>query len=438
MQPPPTDCEARLYQREASDLRGYALGSGAADLVFYTYALGEDSRMKALLSAMASATQGAFVQQPANSVNLFATDINATSSLLVERDLVVYNPNTVLRGGVAVPDSDGDGLSDEEEKMLGSDPARQDTDGDGVGDGIEHLLAAPGLDFDPLVAHTPVECASIKPLDRDSDADGLTDCEEAVLRTDPSLVDTDRDGLPDQLEVRRGGNPLVDDRLDDSDGDGIPNGEEVKSGLDALVSDAESELEYGYRYRVIDEGPKRNLEAVPHDPLPGVVVLSIDGATPAVGLLRYEPTPARLSWSDDARGVPPGPPVDVSKGGDFALLTTGGRQLKVRVVAPALPPASEGKKDAQLLIRPTLRDCIHFEVKNITLTEGRGMTGGAGRGWNNLQVYLAELPKNAPGGYLIYDLATVPVRFIAPDTKTPNKASITLDQDSFLLLEGTQ
>ena len=53
------------------------------------------------------------------------------------------------------------------------------------------------------------------------------DCEEAVLRTDPSLVDTDKDGLPDHLEWNRGSDPLVDDLLLDSDHDGIPS----RSGL---------------------------------------------------------------------------------------------------------------------------------------------------------------------------------------------------------------
>ena len=41
-------------------------------------------------------------------------------------------------------------------------------------------------------------------------------------------MDTDRDGLPDLVEVRRGGNALVDDLLEDADIDGVPTGEEVR------------------------------------------------------------------------------------------------------------------------------------------------------------------------------------------------------------------
>ncbi len=38
-------------------------------------------------------------------------------------------------------DSDGDGLTDEEERELGTDPNSADTDGDGLNDGEEVLLA---------------------------------------------------------------------------------------------------------------------------------------------------------------------------------------------------------------------------------------------------------------------------------------------------------
>ena len=45
------------------------------------------------------------------------------------------------------PDSDGDGLTDEDEKKLGTDPNKADTDGDGIYDGLEVRLG-----LDPLKA----------------------------------------------------------------------------------------------------------------------------------------------------------------------------------------------------------------------------------------------------------------------------------------------
>lgn len=63
----------------------------------------------------------------------------------------------------------------------------------------------------------------------DTDKDGLTDEEEAALRTDPLLADTDADGLSDQEEVRVwGSDPLNKD----TDGDGFEDGMEVRAGYD--------------------------------------------------------------------------------------------------------------------------------------------------------------------------------------------------------------
>ena len=42
----------------------------------------------------------------------------------------------------------------------------------------------------------------------DSDGDGLTDMEEIILGTDPLDPDTDHDGMSDGVEVARGSNPL--------------------------------------------------------------------------------------------------------------------------------------------------------------------------------------------------------------------------------------
>ena len=95
-------------------------------------------------------------------------------------------------------------------------------------------------------------------------------------------------------------------------------------------------------------------------------------------------------------------------------------------------------------MRPTTRDCLHFDIRNIALPSPTTLDtpgGRAGMGWNNLQVYLGQVPMLAPHGYLVFDLATVPVRYLPgakkPQTvKTPNTPYITLDQYSFVLLEG--
>jgi hypothetical protein len=60
--------------------------------------------------------------------------------------LKAINPLSTVTGKVAV-DTDGDGLSDEDEKKYGSDPNKTDTDGDGYSDGSEVKGG-----YDPTVA----------------------------------------------------------------------------------------------------------------------------------------------------------------------------------------------------------------------------------------------------------------------------------------------
>ena len=55
-----------------------------------------------------------------------------------------------LSGGTNFMDSDGDGLSDEQEKILGTDPLNSDTDGDGIIDGEEIKLGLNPLHFDKV------------------------------------------------------------------------------------------------------------------------------------------------------------------------------------------------------------------------------------------------------------------------------------------------
>jgi len=65
----------------------------------------------------------------------------------------------------------------------------------------------------------------------DTDGDGLTDQEEAVLGTNPNLKDTDGDGLSDYEEVKI---YHTDPLKADTDGDGYSDGAEVKSGYNPL------------------------------------------------------------------------------------------------------------------------------------------------------------------------------------------------------------
>ena len=429
--PPPADCEGLVYPQMVTDLRNFVLQNGAEDLVWNTFQLGMDARTQQLLSSMSTAGHGSSEVQMVDGLNLLAVDLGSLSSLLVKRELVVYNANAVMVDGKPMADSDGDGLADVDEDKLGTDKTLADTDGDFLSDKVERVI-----NFDPLVPDNPPVCMNVMPLDLDTDQDGLTDCEEALLRTDRTLPDTDGDGIPDRLEVLRGGDPLVNDLLIDSNQDGVTDGDAMKEGLVVGDYNPDNELTYGYLYTLVDEGAKMRFEPDPFDPLAGVVIQTV-GSTPILGNLVYDPgPPPTLAWSDGGTSVPPGPPVDVSKGGDFTLTAADGSTITVSVIPKELA-AQNMPLNVTILVRQTLRSCFHFDVRNITLVQTLEVPGGRpGIGWNTLATFMSEVPQSTPQGSSVVDEATLPVRYIAPDKKSPNKPFVVLRQNDFLLLGG--
>ena len=104
-------------------------------------------------------------------------------------------------------DTDNDGLTNREERQLGTNPKVADTDGDGLSDGDE------------------VKKYTTNPLKADSDGDGLSDGDEILkYHTDPMKADTDGDGLSDGDEVLT---YKTDPSKADTDGDGLSDGDEV-------------------------------------------------------------------------------------------------------------------------------------------------------------------------------------------------------------------
>jgi hypothetical protein len=134
---------------------------------------------------------------------------------------IVHGLNPLVDDSMQDPDEDG--LKNLAEYKLGTNPVSNDTDGDGMPDGWESAYS-----LNPLVDDSR----------EDLDHDGLTNFVEYSLGTNPGNNDTDADGMPDGWEVAHGLKPLVDDSQLDPDGDGLTNIVEYQTGHDPHVPDS--------------------------------------------------------------------------------------------------------------------------------------------------------------------------------------------------------
>jgi uncharacterized repeat protein (TIGR02543 family) len=191
--------------------------------------------------------------------------------------LVLYGHWTAVAAPPA-EDADGDGLSDEDEAELGTNPKKPDTDGDGIRDGDEvsgSLNRFGNCATDPLTKDTDRDSLSdgqeirgvrlrgplvlprdevvrpgrVKPdpCQADTDGDGLRDDREVrgshtkklgkTYQSNPLRGDTDRDGLKDRTEVTGSANGKyrhkpTDPMNWDTDEGGVSDGFEVRAGSD--------------------------------------------------------------------------------------------------------------------------------------------------------------------------------------------------------------
>jgi outer membrane protein OmpA-like peptidoglycan-associated protein len=183
-------------------------------------------------------------------------DINAGISFTTTDNLNYYKDGLppdvyyfagigLLFGGTERVDTDKDGLFNDQEKEIGTDPKNPDTDGDGLTDGDEVLIyftdpLKKDTDGDGLTDGEEINKYKTDPLKKDTDGDGLSDGDEVLkYKTDPLNPDTDGDGLEDGEEV----NKYMTDPLDaDTDKDGITDFDEVKKyNTDPLSPDTDED-----------------------------------------------------------------------------------------------------------------------------------------------------------------------------------------------------
>ncbi|XXF79364.1 VWA domain-containing protein [Myxococcaceae bacterium GXIMD 01537] len=176
------------------------------------------------------------------------------------KDFVASNFSAPPGSPVGVADSDGDGLTDEEEAAEHTNPNKRDTDGDGYSDGVEVRLRRLGVDFTPnqvalpdgggLDPGCPVQLRGV-----DSDCDGLLDCDEQFVGTNAAVQDSDRDGIPDGVEWRGLTEGASGDLDRDPDSDGLTSRAELRMHMHPNQVDTAHLSTDGYRYQLEADGP---------------------------------------------------------------------------------------------------------------------------------------------------------------------------------------
>ena len=139
-------------------------------------------------------------------------------------------------------DSDGDGLTDDEEATLKTNPNKTDSDGDGIPDNEE-------VGEEPSAATDTDGDGKINALDDDDDNDNLPTLLEGAINTNPLEKDTDGDGLDDATEVGDNtGVPLDTDSdklinaIDpDDDNDGLTTLDELALKTNPLKKDTDGD-----------------------------------------------------------------------------------------------------------------------------------------------------------------------------------------------------
>ena len=306
----------------------------------------------------------------------------------------------------------------------------------------------------------------------DRDFDGLNECEERLMGTDPSLSDTDGDNLPDGVELRRGTDHLNPDSAADFDEDGVSNGDEIKEGTDPRSIDEAQRLGLAARYTLTREGRVRELQADELTRLEAARLLEVSPElSPGLAALQWMPagagdpeevlgTLALRSPQNNELGeaVPitrsgqyrifgdlataaPLAPVDDEEGDDGieVLIDTESTEdervqwVDVEINVNLLPDV---RFTEDVLIRERERSCMSYVVRNLRLVEvepsERDRRAGRTVGANEVLIYFAQKTSGqseAPGRFRI---ARLPIYYRAPDQRSPGGASLEVEESEFV------
>lgn len=481
-QVPASSCQAEKDLEQVQQMKSTALAFGAGGFQMHIMHLESESReinreMSRLFEQVSFAGAGRYARfSNPNLIDPRAVSLFEQPQNLEAVQVLAVNTSAAARANGLIPDSDGDGLSDIEELSLGSNPLESDSDGDGINDLVEQHIG-----FSQEVLETPIVCndlsASRFVLDRD--LDGLNECEERLIGTDPSLIDTDGDYLPDALELQRGSNHLSADSADDFDEDGRSNGDEIKEGTDPRSIDNAQRLGIAARYEIIREGQVKDLNPDALKRFEGIRMVTVSQAVnPGIGTLIWTPKGVDSSADDQIedenhRGffslqVPGfdqlGPLLSVTKSGryrlygeDFAQAMNTQEINEDAIIAEERTPEEQEAYEQSfawidididvrslpelplqetISIQERIRSCLSYTIRNISLVETLATESekeaGHEVGYNEILLYFTQkVPgQNATAGR--FRIASVPIRFQAPDKRSPAGERVEVEDIEFI------
>jgi hypothetical protein len=479
-------CQAQLDINIVQKIRADSLEAGAGGFQLHVLHLASETQeinrqMAQLFEQVTFAGSGRYARfRTANNIDPRAVSVFDRPSDMEAAQVIVVNRSVAPRLGGILADSDQDGLADDEEDKNGngivdegeSDPLLDDSDGDGIGDMIEARVGFSNNMIDqPIVCDDLFMFENLATVDRDFD--GLNECEERLMGTNPSLSDSDGDNVPDGIEVIRGTDHLNPDSAEDFDEDGVSNGDEIKEGTDPRSIDESQRLGLAARYTVEREGRVREIEADPLVKLEGLRVFKVSSELSAgLGTLQWTPTPEEeqlgfLSFKTPSE-LEFGEPITITTSGRYILygdlLTNEDNEddrdqeegqviddlsddtyeptlwIELEVNTSLLPTITFIE---DFLLRERERSCINFVTRNVRLVETKALERdqrlGRDVGANDIMVYFSQKParqSEAPGRFRV---ARIPIYYKAPDRREPNGVKILIEEGEFVSpkIEGT-